>query len=246
MSLFDKNFNDSQVDIEGKLIHFVTYHTVPAFDFGSGSNTNILRNQAQLEFLEWYLVGSCEPANTNSPVKQCKRGIKPLSATDSFIAAGDLNVDYNSTNPGADVIKRLLTHNRTHDFMAINPDPQFEKDPVSGKSHITYLSGGIDLGKIQSTLDYFIVSKDLQIVDASVAVPETGYQEDSCHTSYAAAKSALDALTVPLDRSAAVSTRYLDNNQRSYCVVSVLTTFEDFRNGSDHLPVVLQFKTSAN
>lgn len=246
MSLFDKNFNDSEVDIGGKLIHFITYHTVPAFDFGSASNTNVLRNQAQLEFLEWYLLGSCEPANTNSQVKQCKRGIRPLTTADSFIAVGDLNVDYNSTSPGAAVIKRLLTNTRTQDFRAENPDPQFQKDPVTGKSHITYMSDGVDLGKLQSNLDYFIVSKDLQVVDAKVAVPETGYQEISCHTSFPTAKSALDALTVPQDRSASVSTRYLDNNQRSYCVVSVLTTFEEFRTGSDHLPVLLRFKTTQN
>ncbi len=241
--LFDKNFNISLVKVDGKPIHMVTYHTVPAFDFGSGGNLNEMRNLAQLEFLEWFLVGDCDSALTNSPVRQCSRGIKPLAATDSFIVVGDLNVDYNDTSPGAAVMKRLLTHNRIHNVRPENMDPAFAKDTTTGKSHVTYASDGIDLGKLQSNLDYFIVSKDLDLLDMKVFAPLSGFKEESCHSTYNAAKSALDALTPGSDRTASVSTRYLDNNQRSFCVVSATKEYVNFRVGSDHFPVVLSFRS---
>ncbi len=241
--LFDKNFNVSVVNIDGKSIHMVTYHTVPAFDFGSGGSLNEMRNLAQLEFLEWFLLGTCDNANSNSPVRQCKAGITPLAATDSFIAVGDLNVDFNDTSPGAGVMRRLLAHTRIHNVRPENLDPSFAKDPNSGKSHITYASDGIDLGKLQSNLDYFLVSKDLDLVDMKVHTPTAGYKEESCHITYNLAKTALDTLNVGNDRVASVSTRYLDNNVRSYCLISATKEYVEFRSGSDHFPVVLTFRS---
>ena len=241
--LFDKNFNVSVVKVGNKLVHMVTYHTVPAFDFGGGGNLNEMRNLAQLEFLEWFLLGTCDAANTNSLVRQCQNGIKPLAANDSFIAVGDLNVDYNDTSPGAGVMRRLLADARIHNVRPENLDPSFAKDPNTGKSHITYASDGIDLGKLQSNLDYFLVSKDLEIVDMKVQAPLADFKEESCHTTYNLAKAALDALTPGNGRVAQVSTRYLDNNQRSYCLISATKEFVDFRTGSDHFPVVLTFRS---
>jgi hypothetical protein len=243
--LFDKNFNVSMVKVGDKLVHMITFHTVPAFDFGSGGNLNELRNLAQLEFLEWYLLGTCETANTNSLVRQCNSGIKPLDSNDSFIAVGDLNVDYNDTSPGADVMRRLLTHARIHNMRPVNMDPSFAQDPNTGKSHVTYASDGIDLGKLQANLDYFLVSKDLDLVDLKVPAPLSGFKEESCHPTYNLAKTALDALTTGNDRVAQVSTRYLDNNQRSYCLISATKEYVNFRTGSDHFPVILTFRSGS-
>ncbi len=124
-----------------------------------------------------------------------------------------------------------------------NPDSSFAKDPNTGKSHITYASDGIDLGKLQSNLDYFLVSKDLDLVDMKVHTPISGYKEESCHNTYNLAKTALDALTLGNDRVALVSTRYLDNNLRSYCLISATKEYVEFRTGSDHFPVVLTYSS---
>ncbi len=237
MSLFDKNFNDVLVELAGRPAHVVTFHTVPAFGFGGSADANVQRNLAQLAFLEWYLLGSCDAADASSAVKRCETEAKPLEGNTPFIAIGDLNVDWGTTAGGAAVIKRLLENPKVNNWRAENHDWMFRADPTDKRAHISYMSDGVDLGKIQSELDYFIVSKQFKIEDGRVFAPLSYYQEHSCHDTKAKADAAKTPLTLVDGRDISVSTRYADDGTKTFCVVSVTKSFAAFRKGSDHLPV---------
>jgi hypothetical protein len=240
MELFDKNFNDQEVEIDGHQVHMVTFHTVPAFNFGGTGTLNIERNRAQLEFLEWYLTGSC--VSDGGLVRSCQAGVRPLAENAAFIAVGDFNVDYRSTNSGAAVMQRLLQHARIHNFRSQHLDQMFQADPGDGKSYVTYMSDGIDLGKLQSNLDYFLVSKNIKVISDRVIAPLSDYAEHKCLNSKSAAQAALAQLgNLGDEKVASVSTRYQDDGSRTYCVISVAKEFAKFRAGSDHFPVLLTF-----
>jgi endonuclease/exonuclease/phosphatase family metal-dependent hydrolase len=243
MELFDKNFNDSLVDLDGRTLHAVTFHTVPAFGFGGSDAFNIARNHAQLAFLEWYLLGSCDPAATTSKVRSCQTEIRPLEGKEPFIAIGDLNVDWQSTSPGAAVLKRILADRRVNNWRAENYDHHFRLDPEDKRAHTTFLSGGgdergdFDLGKLQSELDYWLVSRHFKIEHGRVVAPPSYFKDHGCHATKAPADAARAALSLdPAKYATAVSTRYLDSGARQYCVVSAAKPFQEFRKGSDHLP----------
>lgn len=241
MELFDKNFNDAIVRLDDRPAHVITFHTVPAFGFGGSAAHNIARNKAQLEFLEWYLLGVCDPSAASSAVKRCATDIKPLSANTPFIAVGDFNVDWETPAGGAEVLKRMLIDPRVNTWRAVNPDHLFRIDPTTKKSHVTYMSDGVDLGKLQSELDYFLVSKHFRISSGKVAAPLSWYKEHSCHATKAEANTAKMAIQVIESQVASVSTRYGDNGVKSFCVIEVSREFSAYRNGSDHFPVYLTF-----
>ena len=238
-TLFDKNFNDSLLDLNGKMFHVITFHTVPAYHFGDPNSPNYLRNQDQLEFLEWYLLGECNPTSA-SIVRQCvdENGPRPLPKGVPFIVVGDLNVDIESDNPGAEVLKRLFDRPEIQDWM-----PEIQ-DLLMTKKHVTHFMDGIDIDKYknetdhgQSHLDYFLISSHFKILDGSVYAPLSEFQEHGCFGSEALAeKRALqvsESITKNnLNRVADISKRW-----PQWCVVSTTTAFFQFRHGSDHLPV---------
>lgn len=246
MELFDKNFNDTTVLLEGRTAHFITFHTVPAFGFGGSADLNIARNKSQLEFLAWYLTGQCEPSNEQSAVKSCQTDIRPLAENTPFIAVGDLNVDWSTSDGGAAVLKSLLTNARVHNWRAPNPDHLFRAEEDTKKSYITYMSDGVDLGKLQSELDYFVVSKHFRIANGKVSAPLSWFKDHGCHPTRTEAetKRAAAAAATP-SKSVTISTRYGDNNTRSYCVVEVSKEFADYRKGSDHFPAYVTFGWAA-
>ncbi len=249
MELFDKNFNDVVIDVDGNDVHVVTFHTVPAFGFGGSADLNIARNAAQLAFLKWYLLGECESF-------ACKaNGVEPLPSGAAFIAVGDLNVDWGTTSPGAKIIESLLNHERVNDFRAENKDWKFKLEPLEpGKketdrrSRVTYMSDGVDLGKLQSELDYFIVSKHLKIDAGRVYAPLSYYeQHGECFAKKTDADQALTQVKPVQGRVASVSTRFIDKDgdgqseAREHCVISVTNDFAASRKGSDHFPVYISF-----
>ena len=79
MSLFDKNFTDVTLNIKGKRVHLILFHTVPAYNFGNDKGLNIERNRDQLRFLEWYLTGKTD-INIKIP------GVRPLRKNSYFVA----------------------------------------------------------------------------------------------------------------------------------------------------------------
>jgi exonuclease III len=85
IALFDKSFNHVRATVQNKKIDLILLHTIPAYHFRNRETINYLRNHDQLLYLEKYLEKLTVP----------------------FIVCGDLNVDINSQNLGAIVLKRL-------------------------------------------------------------------------------------------------------------------------------------------
>lgn len=152
MTLFDKNFVDVTLDINGKDVHVILYHTVPAFGFGNSKTPNFERNRDQIKFLSWYLRGRWK-----------KFGIKPIRGK-TFIAMGDWNVDPESDNPGAKPLNKLLSK--------FNP---FIKERV-----ITYRGQSFKPNGWSAQLDYMLFSKDIKVKSAGVYDPESKFQDLGC------------------------------------------------------------------
>ena len=60
ITLFDKNFTHVILDVEGKDLHVILLHSVPAYHFGNKKSPNYARNADQLRFLEWFLTGKTD------------------------------------------------------------------------------------------------------------------------------------------------------------------------------------------
>lgn len=156
MELFDKNFSDITLDINGKEVHVILVHTVPAFGFGNKLTPNFKRNHDQLEFLKWYLTGK-------SKFKP-KVAIKHLNKADRFIAMGDWNVDPSSKNPGAEIIKQL--------------GEKFQYAP--NKNQETYVGQSFGKSKYNAELDYILVSKNIKIIKSGIHYPDSEREEIGC------------------------------------------------------------------
>lgn len=153
MPLFDKNFVDVTLDVNGEELHIILFHTVPAFGFGNPNTPNFERNKDQIKFLNWYLSAS-----------KPKWGIRPLGKGKTFIAMGDWNVDPESNNPGAEEIKKLLK--------------KFK--PFIKEKTITYRGSSFKEGGFTAQLDYMIFSRNIKIKSSSVYDPESKYQDVGC------------------------------------------------------------------
>ncbi|MBT5094926.1 MAG: hypothetical protein HOM21_11810, partial [Halobacteriovoraceae bacterium] len=150
LQLFDKNFSDVLLEIEGRKVHLILLHTVPSFDFGNERSPNYARNRDQLRFLEWYLTGK-------SDIEIVLPGIAPLGSDEQFIAVGDWNADYrDQSSLGGAVIRRLKT-----------------KLPfwMEAPGH-TNQSGGANGEQLKLTLDYIAYSRGLELVEGSIAYPD--------------------------------------------------------------------------
>jgi hypothetical protein len=262
--LFDKNFNVSWVNVDGREIAMVTLHTVPAFGFdreGKVVNPNPERNKAQLEFLEWFLLGACE-AESKSPVRSCQTDIRPLEGA-SFIAAGDLNVAIESPiYPGSQVLQRILSHAgtanarlqdrkfglpriaREHmpadvlakiDAGTLNPG-----DFAGFHEYTTFIPFGFDYkGRGRSKteqLDYIIASQDLDIKRLDIHFVNPEFKDHGCFTDAAQAESVIAA-----EKAQGRALDVFKKDRTTTCVKSGAAAYGLLRDGSDHLPLILDF-----
>lgn len=161
MELFDKSFSDITLSINGKPVHIILLHTVPAFGFGNKKTPNLVRNRDQLKFLEWYLTGE-------SSYRSKDLSVKPLKDSDSFIAMGDWNVSRSAKKVGSDVI--------------VNLGKRFKY--WINKEVDTYVGQGLSgTTKNSQQLDYILLSKDIKIKQAGVYFPEANRVELGCGNS---------------------------------------------------------------
>ena len=158
--LFDKNFSDITISFNSKELHLIILHTVPSFHFGNMKTPNYQRNKDQLRFLEWYLTGSTD-IKVNLP------SIKPLEKDSYFIATGDWNTAFSSTeNPGSEILRRL-------DIKA-----KFWKDPKSFS--FTNEGDGFSKSPLRLMLDYILISKNIDILEAKIIHPKFNRTQLGC------------------------------------------------------------------
>jgi hypothetical protein len=161
MQLFDKNFTDAVLDINGKEVHLILLHTVPSFHFGNMKTPNYERNRDQLRFMEWYLTGSTD-------IKVNLSKIRPLKKDTYFIAVGDWNVAYDSTTqPGGAVLRSL-----------------FKKTKIWTKSEnlltFTNEGSGFEPDGMKLMLDYMVVSKNISVISGNIVHPNMKRYEAGC------------------------------------------------------------------
>lgn len=159
MELFDKNFTDVLIEVDGKKVHIITLHTVPSYHFGNDKTPNYERNRDQLRFLEWYLTGSTD-IKVNLPK------IKPIKG-ESFIAAGDWNVGFRTNNAGASVMQSILK--KTTPFIS------------EEKMDFTNEGAGFGPKPFRLMLDYLVVSNDLKINSGEIMHPNFERVELGCN-----------------------------------------------------------------
>lgn len=214
VELFDKNFTDMVVKINGKEVHFILLHTVPAHDFGNEGSPNSARNADQLAFLEWYLTGETEfvpPANLK---------IQPLKPGTLFVAMGDWNVDVrNEKMPGARILKSL-----------------FQKTKLwidSEQLNFTYESQPFYVPPFREQLDYIITSNDsqIQVLGGGVYAPFER-QERGCGLSEAPS---------PLVAGNKVVS-YRDLQTKKTCFAEVSADYAEIKAASDHRPLWVDLK----
>jgi hypothetical protein len=262
--LFDKNFNVSWVQIEGRDVAMVTFHTVPAFGFdreGKVVNPNPERNKAQLEFMEWFLLGRCEP-ESKSLVRSCQTDIRPLDGA-TFIAAGDFNVAIDSPiYPGSQVMQRILSHAGTANArlqdrkfgLPIIPKENLPAEVLSrmeagtynasefGGFHeyTTFIPYGFDFkGRGRSKteqLDYFIVSQDLDIKRLETYLINPEFKDHGCFMDVAQADAVIAA-----EKAKGRAVDVFKKDRSTTCVKSGAAAYGTLREGSDHLPLILEF-----
>ncbi|OFZ17347.1 MAG: hypothetical protein A2X86_02515 [Bdellovibrionales bacterium GWA2_49_15] len=152
MGLFDKNFTDVVLDVDGQELHLILLHTVPSYHFGNMSSPNFQRNADQLRFLEWYLTGETDLA-VELP------GITPLKKGSSAVAVGDFNVGLNSADPtqvGAQVLSRLAKK-----WTLWTPAPDYTND-----------GDGVRLKPTRLLLDFIFLSPNLLKVEGGIYHPD--------------------------------------------------------------------------
>lgn len=237
--LFDKNFNVSWITIEGKELAVITFHTVPAFDFGNPLSPNKERNEAQLSFLEWFLLGQCE-TDSPSTIRSCKTKLRPLQAGTSFIAVGDFNVALDSDNPGAEVIKRILASELVHDRISEIPGKALEGVPHI-KSHDTFFSSGWRLDYSPMQLDYFLVSSDLNIHRLETYFTNPQLMDHGCFSDFSEGDRLKEKLQKDSSRAVQSYVKRISDEERVLCIQTASAEFGELRNASDHFPLILDF-----
>lgn len=161
IQLFDKNFTDVILDVEGKKLHLILLHTVPSYHFGNPHSVNYIRNEAQLKFLEWYLTGSTD-INVDLPQ------ITPLKENTYYIATGDWNTDYNNAeNPGSKVLRRLFNKSK---LWIGSPD----------KLTFTNESDGYNKTPFRLMLDYMVHSNNIETLEGKIIHPDFTRVELGC------------------------------------------------------------------
>lgn len=160
IALFDKNFTDVLLDIQGRSVHLILLHTVPSFHFGNPKSPNYERNRDQLRFLEWYLTGETD-------IKVSLQAIKPIQG-ESFIAVGDFNADINDPSSlGGEVLKRFFA--KTNLWI--------DQEQAS----FTNESSSFAPNPFRLMLDYIVASPDIQVVDGGIVHPDFERIELGCN-----------------------------------------------------------------
>jgi hypothetical protein len=171
MELFDKNFTDVTVDVNGKDLHIILLHTVPAFHFGNMKSVNYKRNEDQLKFLEWYTTGS-----TDFKVKI--NGIKPLAKDAYYVATGDFNTSFNDkVNPGSAVLRRMFTKSKLW---------------TGDKSKLSFTNEGAGYGTnpFRLMLDYIAYSNNIEMISGKIIHPNFERIQLGCNGSNNTSKPA--------------------------------------------------------
>jgi hypothetical protein len=152
MELFDKNFTDVTVDVDGKKLHIILLHTVPAFHFGNMKSVNYKRNEDQLKFLEWYLTGTTD-------FKVNIEGIKPLKKNSYYVAVGDFNTAFHDQDKlGSIVLRRFYKKSKlwigdNSKLSFTNEGPGYKKNPS------------------RLMLDYIAYSKNIEMISGKIIHP---------------------------------------------------------------------------
>ncbi len=141
MALFDKNFSDVTLEVEGQELHVILLHAVPSYHFGNPKSPNYERNRDQLRFLEWYVTGSTD-------VEIALTEVKPLKEGTNYIIVGDLNASYHDPKSlGGEVLRRLAK--KTKMWMT---KPQYTNE-----------GGGYSNEPFRLMLDYLFVSPNIKV-----------------------------------------------------------------------------------
>lgn len=211
MPLFDKNFTDTVIDVEGTEVHIITFHTVPAFHFGNKKTPNYVRNGDQLRFLEWYLTGSTD-IKVNLP------GISALPTNSRFIAVGDFNTDFQSNeNPGSEVIRRMQAKIRS-----VFPNQKY-----------SYESDGFAPNPFKLRLDYVFYS-GLKVVDSEMITPSEERLFLGCDPTIPLQLEG----KLPKEREIV---SYFDKKKNLTCYDSVSSWYATLKRASDHFPLWVGF-----
>ena len=202
MELFDKNFLDVTIDIKGKEIHVIVLHTVPAYHFGNKNSPNYFRNRDQLRFLEWYLTGKTD-------IDVDLINIKPIN-DETFIAAGDWNVDPKSDNPGAEILKSLLK----------------KTNPWISLEDMTFTNEGSGYGPkpFRLMLDYMVSSKNINFKTGKIMHPSFERKELGCSKDIKQQK----------DKNFIIKS-YREDGKK--CQVLIHKSYQTYKNASDHYPI---------
>tara|TARA_Y100000768_G_scaffold385945_1_gene373200 strand:- start:22156 stop:23316 length:1161 start_codon:yes stop_codon:yes gene_type:complete len=212
MKLFDKNFSDITLDVDGKKLHFILLHTVPSYHFGNKKSINDKRNADQLRFLEWYLTG-----NTDFEVKL--QDYQPLNTTDRFIAVGDFNVAFNDKDSeGSSIMKRIL--NKTKPWI-----PLKEMNYTNESSHFAPRP-------MRLMLDYIVTSKNIKHLKGEIMLPKMKRIELGCKQ---AAKSKIKEQVKEYKKVS-----YQKDNQN--CQVLIPEMYYNYKMASDHYPLYGEFE----
>ncbi len=242
IELFDKSLCVSWLEVDGKSLAFVCLHAVPAFAFGQTKSPNAARNEAQLQFLQWFLFG--EPAPSQTIVKDLSsKGIVPLAKSQAFIATGDFNSPLRDPRyPGGGIIEQMLKHPRVHNRMAMIPPQDLEAGPRLQPT-TSFFSEGWDYSYLPTQLDYMIVSKELNIHRLDVIFAAADRQIHALRDPDDELTPLLSALQKP-GRLVSIQNARAMGRPDQVAVVSVLEDFARLRAASDHLPLVLDFSWS--
>jgi hypothetical protein len=208
--LFDKNFSDIVVDVDGKELHVILLHTVPSYHFGNKFSPNYKRNRDQLRFLEWYLTGS-----TDITVKL--NSIKPLKKDAYYVATGDWNTAYDSTeNPGSSVLRAMFKKNQL-----------WLKDP----SLLTFTNEGGGYGNKPQRLmlDYIAFSKNIKMIKGEILHPDFERTVLGC--------------TNPTVESVPANFVLVEWQERKKtCKAFVKESYRQYKTASDHYPILGVFE----
>lgn len=158
MALFDKNFSDVTLDVDGKELHMILLHAVPSYHFGNPKSPNYERNRDQLRFLEWYVTGSTD---IETPLRE----ISPLKAGTNYIIVGDLNASYlDEKSPGGEVLRRLA--DKLQMWMKA---PRYSNE-----------GGGYSSTPFRLMLDYLFVSPQIKVLSGGILASSAARRQLGC------------------------------------------------------------------
>lgn len=213
MPLFDKNFVDTLIEVDGRQVHLITLHTVPAYHFGKKRSPNYDRNRDQLRFLEWYLTGKTDIAielQTHEPP------VLPLSLGEHYIAMGDWNTDVtNLKNPGSAVLRRFKQTGRL----------------LPSEGEITQESRGHAPDRLKMSLDYIFYSEGIELVTFEILRPKEERLFIGCGDEHLSQKDSPHREVV----------KYWDPKEKKDCHLTVSKKFHNAKNASDHFPLYATF-----